>query len=240
MRILRGFLLLSLISTLGSCSLMVVRNIENELDPLNYKEEIAVLAEADAVPYDAVYVGEIKIGDNGFTTKCKYDDVMRKAREEARKNGGNVIKLVKHKKPSVFGSSCHQIKAHLYKVNDINKLDQLVEEEKLLDVDYAILNVYRYPGPGALIGYNLYLGDSVICRVQNNFKTTLHIKKEGLNTLRAKTESMSEIPVKFIKGKTYYLRCGIKMGAFVGRPELTLVDYKTGKVEFESFKAKNQ
>jgi len=36
------------------------------------------------------------------------------------------------------------------------------------------------------------------------------------------------------------LRCGISMGAFVGRPRLELIDSKTGKAEFESFKAKNK
>lgn len=240
MNILRGFLLLAFLSILlGSCSLKVIKNIENERDPLNYKEEVAVLAVDDEVPGDAVYIGEFKIGDYGFTTKCNYEDVMRKAREEARKSGGNLVKVVKHKKPSVFGSSCHQIKANLYKVDDIENLKPVAEQE-LLDVDYAILNVYRYPGPGSLIGYNLYLGDSVICRVKNNFKTTLHIEKEGLNTLRAKTESKVEVHVNIKYGKTYYVRCGMKMGAFVGRPTINLVDYRTGRTEFESFEAKNQ
>ena len=91
-----------------------------------------------------------------------------------------------------------------------------------------------------MVGYDLHLGDSTICRVKNNFKTTLYIKKDGLNTLWAKTETKSEVPIDVKMGKTYYLRCGITMGAFVGRPKLELIDSRTGKAEFQSFKAKNQ
>ena len=137
-----------------------------------------------------------------------------------------------------MGSSCHRITAKILKVKDIENFAQ--KEEELLDVDYAILNVYRYGGYGAAVNFDLYLGDSVICRVINNFKTTLYIKKDGRNTLWAKTEAKSEVPINVKMGKTYYLRCSIGMGAFVGRPQLELVDNKTGKIEFESFNAKNQ
>jgi len=138
-----------------------------------------------------------------------------------------------------MGSTCHRIIARILKV-DKNDLEITDLEEPISDVDYAILNVYRYGGAGALVGYDLYLGDSVICRVINNFKTTLHIRKDGMNMLWAKTEANHEIPVNFEMGRTYYLRCGLNMGAFVGRPHLELIDYKTGKTEFESFNAKNQ
>jgi len=109
-----------------------------------------------------------------------------------------------------------------------------------LNVDYAILNVYRYSGVGAFVGYDLYLNDSVICRVKNNFKTTIHIRKDGLSTLWAKTESKTQVPIDLKPGKEYFLRCGMTMGVFVGHPSLDLVDRKTGKAEFESFKAKHQ
>ena len=76
--------------------------------------------------------------------------------------------------------------------------------------------------------------------MKNNFKTTIHIKKDVLNSLWAKTEAKSEVPIDVKMGKTYYLRCGINVGVFVGHPKIELVDPKTGKSEFESFKAKNR
>jgi len=108
-----------------------------------------------------------------------------------------------------------------------------------LDTDYALLHVYRFRGAGSLINYDLKLGDSTVCRIRNNFKTTLKIKKEGLNVIWAKTETKKELPIDVVHGKQYYLRCGIGIGAFVGRPTLEFVDYNTGRQEFESFDAKH-
>ena len=126
-------------------------------------------------------------------------------------------------------------------IEDIDNYQPATEEEEtLLDVDYAILNVYRYGGRGSLMSYDLYLGDSILCRVRNNFKTTLRIKKDGLNSLWAKTEKKAEVSIDVEIGKTYYLRCGVSIGVLVGRPQLELIDGKTGKTEFETFEAKNQ
>lgn len=109
----------------------------------------------------------------------------------------------------------------------------------ILDVDYAVLYVYRYGGYGSAVSYDLYLGDSVICRVSNNFKKEIHLKKDGMNSLWAQTESKKEIPINMKYGHQYYLRCGIETGVFVGRPTFELVDYQTGKAEYDAFNAKN-
>lgn len=225
---------------LSSCNPKVSTRISKSYSPLDYQKEVAVIGLDHAEPDNAEVLGEVKVGDTGLSTKCDYDIALEKAKLEARKVGGNIIKIIEHKPPSIMGSSCHRITAKIFKAENIEAFLQKHEEEPLLDVDYAIINIYRYSGTGALLGYDLYLGDSLICRVQNNFKTTLHIKKDGRNTLWAKTESKSEIPINIKPGKTYYLRCGVAMGALVGRPKLEIVDSKTGAVEFGSFNAKNQ
>ena len=224
----------------GSCSPKISTSLSKSYAPLDYKEEVAVIGLNQPEPKEAEVLGQVKIGDTGFSTNCDYDVVIDKAKLEARKAGGNAIKIIEHKPPNAMGSSCHRITANILKVKDVETYLSENKEDVLLDVDYAILNVYRYGGVGAIVSYDLFLGDSVICRVQNNYKTTLHIKKDGLNTLWAKTESKSEVPIDIKIGQTYYLRCGIAMGAFVGRPKLELIDKKTGKTEFESFNAKNQ
>jgi len=109
-------------------------------------------------------------------------------------------------------------------------------DEQLKDVDYAILNVYRYPGKGFLVGYNLYLGDSLLCRVKSNFKATFKLEKEGETVLWAKTEGKEEIPIEIKFGKEYYLNCGLRTGVMVGRPFLKLVGQNVGREEFESLK----
>ena len=225
---------------LGSCNPKITTSLSKSYAPLDYREEVVVIGLNQPEPDDAETLGQVKIGDTGFSTNCDYNVVIDKAKLEARKAGGNAIKITEHKPPTAMGSSCHRITANVLKVKDIEVYLSEEEEEVLLDIDYAILNVYRYSGAGAIVSYDLFLGDSVICRVQNNYKTTLHITKDGLNTLWARTESKDEIPIDIKIGQTYYLRCGIAMGAFVGRPKLELIDKKTGKAEFESFNAKNQ
>jgi hypothetical protein len=240
MRKLQGLLIISELIIFSSCNPKISTSISRTYPPLDYKEEVVVIGLDESEPDNAEILGQVKIGDTGFSTKCGYDVVIDKAKLEARKAGGNAIKIIKHTPPSAIGSTCHRITAVILKVENIENYTSKVEQEILPDVDYAILNVYRYSGAGALVSYDLYLGDSIICRVKNNFKTTLYIKKDGLNTLWAKTEAKSEVPIDITMGKTYYLRCGITMGAFVGQPKLELIDSKTGKAEFASFKAKNQ
>ncbi|NEN24379.1 hypothetical protein G3O08_12780 [Cryomorpha ignava] len=238
MKYLNRLLFITVLILLSSCNPKVSTSLTKTLPALDYRDEVIVIGLSQQEPENSEYIGEVKITDTGFSTKCGYDIVINKAKLAARKAGGNAIKIIEHRLPSALGSTCHRITARILKTDTDFVAKEL--QEPILDVDYAILNVYRYGGAGSLVSYDLHLGDSVICRVQNNFKTTLHIKKDGMNMLWAKTESKSEVPVDFEMGRTYYLRCGIAMGAFVGKPQLDLIDFKTGKTEFESFNAKNQ
>ncbi|WP_199117236.1 hypothetical protein [Pedobacter sp. ASV28] len=238
MKKIKGLIFLTIL-IMVACSPKISTKVTKSYPALDYNQEVIILGVQQEEPKDAELLGEIKIGDSGFSTKCSYETVIENAKLEARKIGGNVVKLTQHKTPSVMGSSCHRIAARILKAKSIEALRDN-QEELVLNVDYALLHIYRYGGMGSLVGYNLYLGDSIICRVKNNFKTTLQIKKDGLNTLWAKTESKAEVPIDLKPGKQYYLRCGINMGALVGRPLLELVDSRTGKAEFDAFKAKNQ
>jgi hypothetical protein len=167
-----------------------------------------------------------------------YEGVINKAKAEVQKIGGNAIKVTEHKAPSLSGGSGHQIRAQILKVADISAIQQ--DDKIISDVDYAVINVYRFNGVGPIINFDLHLGDSVICRVKNNFKTSIRVKKMGMNSIWAKTEAKDEIPIDVEPGREYYIKCSIVMGAFVGRPKLEMIDPKIGKIEFESFNAKNQ
>lgn len=233
-------LLFILVAGLVSCSPRISTNISKSYPALDYKQEIVVLGIKDSAPQDAEQLGTVKIGDNGLGAKPGLDVVLEKAKLEARKAGGNVLKITQHRPRLAAAGSFHKITAAILKVEDPNALLEAQEEPVIPDADYAILNVYRYNGTGALVGYDLHLGDDVICRVKNNSKTTLKIKKDGLNTLWARTESKVEVPVNLKPGKTYYLRCGIGMGIMVGRPTLELVEGQIGKLEFQALNDLNQ
>ena len=115
------------------------------------------------------------------------------------------------------------------------------EPEIQLEDDCALLHIYRKGSfAGAAIGYDLCLDDDKIFRVTNKSKTTIKITKEGMYTLSAKTETKTEVPINIQFGNEYYVRCGVKMGALVGRPKIEAVDNRTGKAEFEKISLKKK
>ncbi|MTI29266.1 hypothetical protein, partial [Xanthovirga aplysinae] len=173
---------------LGACHPKVITSLNKSYAALDYKQEIIIIGLDKIVPEGSELLGEVIIGDTGFSTNCNYEIAIEKAKLEARKAGGNALKIVEHKFPSFWSSSCHRIKAKILRVKDLSVFEQEVREEVAKNLDYAILNIYRFGGTGALLSYDLYLGDTVLCRVKNNFKTTVKINKEGLNSLWSKTE----------------------------------------------------
>ncbi|MDR2118559.1 MAG: hypothetical protein LBP25_03375 [Tannerellaceae bacterium] len=106
-----------------------------------------------------------------------------------------------------------------------------------LDESCALIHVYR---PASMMGramsYHLNLDDEAVFRVKNKSKTTVRVTSEGKKTLWAKTETREELPIEIELGKEYYVRCGVRMGALVGRPRVELVDGETGKREFDGIK----
>jgi len=222
-----------------ACTPKVATTITQKYPSTDYKENVTVIGLNEAIPDSSCFIGEIRISDTGFTTKCSYEYVLDKAIEEARKAGGNAIKIIKHSIPSLW-SSCHQITAQILQIESTGSLKKSKSTAPVTNGDYALLRVYRYGGAGSLVGYDLHLGDSVLCRVQNSYKTEIKLTDYGRNSLWAKTESKAEVPIKVEAGKIYYLRCSIDMGILVGHPSIELVDWRIGQNEYESFKAKHQ
>jgi hypothetical protein len=223
-----------------SCSPKISTSVSKQYNVLDYKEDVLVFGLEDDEPYYSERLGTVKIGDTGFTTNCNFETVIEKAKMEARKIGGNAIKIIKHDLPNPWTSSCHRITAAILKID--NPKDYQVTtttlSNSLLDADYALLHVYRTGGTGVLVNYDLHLDDEVICRVNNNWSESIEIIEEGLYTLWARTESTTEIPINIKFGHEYYIRCGISMGFFVGHPVIEIVNNKTGKLEFQSITQK--
>ncbi len=224
------------------CAPRVTINIDGEQSPLDFREDVWVLNIDETVPEGAQFIGTVKVGDSGFTIDCDYQAVIEKAEMEARKAGGNLIKITEHKLPDL-ASNCHRITAKIYNLKDIDQVEfKSSSESAYFDTtaNYALLHVYRPGSSGALLSYTIHLGDIELCRVKAKSYETVMITKEGPNELWAKTESKVAIPVDIEFGKEYYLRCGVSMGIFVGRPSLTLVDNLTGKTEFENLAGKKR
>ncbi|MDR2084416.1 MAG: DUF2846 domain-containing protein [Bacteroidales bacterium] len=220
---------------ISSCSPKVSTSISKTYDKLNSTEPIVVFGVDDAAPSNAEILGNLKIGESGLTVNCEFESVLALATDEARKIGGNAIKLTEHNTPSALGSSCHRIKADILRIDNIETfISTESSKDTSISDEYAVLHIYRQGGAGALVGYDLYLGDNVICRVKNKWRETIIIREEGRNTLWARTEAKAELPINIQFGKEYYIRCSITMGAFVGHPKIELVDSSVGKLEIKS------
>ena len=113
-------------------------------------------------------------------------------------------------------------------------------DEVAADWDYALVHIYRRNAPvGVLVGYDLYLGDEKICHVKNKWKTTVQIRTFGPTMVSARTETKTEMPITIEKGREYYIRGGLMVGAFVGRPTLELMSKSAGKKDFDRIKSKD-
>ncbi len=113
---------------LSSCAPKTTTSITKKYPPLDYREEVLVFGLQDDTPEDAELLGIVKIGDSGFSTNCDYDVVLNEAKMEARKTGGNAIKIIEHKPPSFMGSSCHRITVNVLRI--ANPVDPETVKEK--------------------------------------------------------------------------------------------------------------
>jgi hypothetical protein len=153
-----------------SCAPKVSTSISKKYAPLDFREEVYIIGLQEPEPQNSVLLGTVKIGDTGFSTNCSWEVVIDKAKLEARKAGGNAIKITEHTPPNAM-STCHRITARILKVEnfDITTVVSSVDTS-LIHADYALLHIYRFGGYGALVSYNLHLGDTVLCRVSDNWK----------------------------------------------------------------------
>jgi hypothetical protein len=221
---------------LSSCTPLVICKLDTKLPSTDPKQEIKVLGLDVEIPADAEILGTVKVGDTGFSIDCGYKVVIDKAKMAARNAGGNAIKITEHIPPGF--STCDRITARILRINDIGASSLMQKQTDSQNRDYAILNVYSVSKPGVLVEYNLHLGDSVICRVNNNLKTTIAIRIDGLNSIWAKTDAKFEIPIDIKFGHIYYLRCGVSGESEVNNPMLELVDSEIGSREFDIFNSK--
>ncbi len=236
------FFLSGLLYFFYSCSPAVSTAVINTYESLDYYDEVKVIGLIDPTPENYEVLGVVKVENKAFYTKnCEWEDIILKAKEEARKLGGNAIKITNHQLPDTTGSSCHCLSADILKVeNPANIVTSQFVDSALINADYALLHIYRECGVGELVNYDLYMGDSVICRVTNKYKRTIRISQEGTISIWAQTEEKDELPIELKNGNEYYIRCSIAEGEFVGRPKIELVDKLMGRKEYLAVKTKKK
>lgn len=103
---------------LTACSPHVTTEVIKSYSPVAIADSVCVYEPGDSIPNSAEPIGSVSVTDAGTTTKCKYDQVVRIAREETAKIGGNAFAITEHKEPAVWGSSCHQISGTMLRISD--------------------------------------------------------------------------------------------------------------------------
>ena len=221
------------------CSPKITSSFTSYHTPLAKDAEVLVLELSAPMPENAEVLGQIKIGDTGFTTKnSNYAAVLNIAKDEARKAGGNVVKITEHKSPDML-SSMHRIKADILRVDDLSVLsDNISDMEVSTHPDYAVIYFYRESGAGALVSYDVYVGDTKVYRSRPDTKAEVKLYEDGDVEVWAKTESKEVLPLTVRKGMDYYIRTSVSPGIMIGRPDMEILSSEAGRVEYESIKDK--
>lgn len=227
------------VAILSGCSPKITSSFTSHHTPLAKDAEVLVLDMAAPMPENAGVIGQIKIGDTGFTTKNgNYAAVLNIAKDEARKAGGNVVKITEHKSPDML-SSMHRIKAVILRVDDLSVLsDDISDVEISTHPDYAVIYFYRESGAGALVSYDVYVGDTKVYRSRPDTKAEVKLYEDGDVEVWAKTEAKEVLPLTIRKGSDYFVRTSVSAGIMIGRPRMEIVSDKAGREEYESVKDK--
>jgi hypothetical protein len=229
-----------------SCATSVSSKLANKsYQKLTEETVVLVLNKEDDLPTNSEFIGDVKVGDSGFTTDCGYNKVVSDAVNSARNAGANIIQINEIKKPSAFGSTCYRIKAKIYRNLNEESLASISEKIKLKnksrltnDVDYALIHFYRpSSAAGALLGYKIKNeNDSIIGRLRNGEKFTYKTKKNGTQSFYGTLETKEEVKINIEIGKEYFVRCSVNMGVILGRPEINLIENYIGMKEYDEMK----
>ena len=116
-----------IIGLFSACSPLVTTNVSKKYQALDNTVEIKVIEVGESIPFKYEELGSIKLGDSGMTgkSKCTYEALLVLAKEEAKKAGGNAIKIVEHIPPHVerygFGVAfyqCHSLFVLILKTDE--------------------------------------------------------------------------------------------------------------------------
>ncbi|HFK5502410.1 lipoprotein [Elizabethkingia anophelis] len=98
---------------LSSCSATVNSAFSSSGKPLTVNDKVAFLDVNHKVPEGAKKLGTAQFGDSGFSTDCDFNSNLIKARQLARDNGANIVKVTGKKEPGLW-STCYRIKIEFY------------------------------------------------------------------------------------------------------------------------------
>lgn len=202
-----------------ACSPVVNTRIISHHQPLSDSHEVAVYEINDTLPVNSVVVGEVEIDGHVFVMDGDYDQVMALAVDEAKKAGGNILKVTTHRKPFFARQPVHYVAATILKT-DSALADQTEKHKKLTDqfLESARYSAFRIAISG---GYSKSFGDDnsvpyFLIDYYNQLKHNYHIDAEatwfvyrklglGVEFMQFKASNQTDDSFAYVlNGKTIY------------------------------------
>ena len=122
-----------LIFFFSSCSHRVVR-IGYKVNSSNYeKSDVVITKKTQSLDSIASKVGEIKLRDGGFSTKCSEEHAINILKEEAYALSADLILIKKENRPDLW-SSCYRNSAYFYKYKN-PKTKEIISSDIEYDFD---------------------------------------------------------------------------------------------------------
>lgn len=110
-------LFISILLILTGCDTKKMTNVLTYRSP--YRGNVEVKGIGETVPPEAVFLGNVFVGEKGMTRKknCTWQAVLNDAVYLAQNMGGNMMIITEHREPNAWISTCHRISANVYYVN---------------------------------------------------------------------------------------------------------------------------
>lgn len=125
------FSICTLLLVLASCTPpRVITRIDKTYPALSENTLVEVIYNPDYIPEENNYLGEVTFADSGTTPSNQCDSIsaVERLKFEARKAGGNLVVVVEYVRPSIFGSSCHQMRGNIFRINE-EDLDEIASSD---------------------------------------------------------------------------------------------------------------
>lgn len=229
------------IIVLCACSLPHEVIIDGSRKPLDNTAEVAVLDIKQPMPDSSKLLATLRYTEDISNPSHSYKQLIQTAQQEARKVGGNLIKVTDLQVTGAY-VLCVSV-FHRDNINDIDSrllaIQDSLHRQKFGagKPTYAILYAYRLnSGAGALIGYNVAVNDKVVGRAQNNSCFEVKLYQEGPTNIVAQNESAAVLTIDVKFGEEYYLNCAVTEGIVIGEPVLRIVPNWQGNIEYKKLK----
>jgi hypothetical protein len=106
--------------------------------------------------------------------------------------------------------------------------------------NYATIYIYRlHIRESRNNTFKINLNDTSF-KVKDYSRHIIKIYREGDLKIFSKKETSDEVILNIKFGREYYIKCGIKPGIITARPELTIMNDRFGKADFENITVKNK